>query len=207
VTDVAPDQELLARLRAADPASSLPPAEPGRVTELLEAAMSDTETAVRPHASRATGTHDRSPLTWLVAAAAVVLIAAGGIFAVVQHARQDPASASRATLTRLSVTAGAGRCLAPSADRLRQQQLAVLGTLVSVADGTATFTVDRWYAGPATDRVAVATSRSGPATLTEGVRLQVGDDYFIAASDGVVACGLSGADSRELQTIYGSAFG
>ena len=38
--------------------------------------MSDTSSPAP--GDRDTGTHDRSPLTWLVAAAAVLLIAAGG---------------------------------------------------------------------------------------------------------------------------------
>ena len=44
MTDHGPDDELLARLRAADPAASLPPADPDRVARLLEDTMShDTE--------------------------------------------------------------------------------------------------------------------------------------------------------------------
>ena len=70
------DDSLLARLRAADPAASLPPAGPERVADLLEDVMSETTT--RTTESRDTGTHDRSPLTWLVAAAAVLLILATG---------------------------------------------------------------------------------------------------------------------------------
>ena len=42
------DDELLARLRAADPAASLPPADPSRVARLLEDTMSHDRH--RPHA-------------------------------------------------------------------------------------------------------------------------------------------------------------
>ena len=73
------DDDLDARLRAADPASSLPPADPARVARLLEDTMSNDVLAE----SRESGTHNRSPLTWLVAAAAAVIIAGVGVFAVV----------------------------------------------------------------------------------------------------------------------------
>ena len=63
--------ELRARLRAADPASSLPRPDPDRVARLLEDTMSHPQTPE----SGADGTRQRSPLTWLAAAAAVVIIA------------------------------------------------------------------------------------------------------------------------------------
>ena len=94
MTDHTPDLELLARFRAADPASSLPAADPRRVAELLEAAMSDT--ATRTHESRESGTHDRSPLTWLVAAASVVLIAAAGVVGLAQRGDDSAPAASAA---------------------------------------------------------------------------------------------------------------
>jgi hypothetical protein len=63
MTDHDERDELFARLRDADPAAALPPADPDRVARLLEDAMShDTMTE-----SRETGTRGRSPLTWLAA--------------------------------------------------------------------------------------------------------------------------------------------
>jgi hypothetical protein len=205
--DHAPDQELLDRLRAADPASSLPPADLGRVAELVEAAMSETGTTSRPTESRETGTHGRSPLTWLVAAAAVILIAAAGVFAFVQHGPDGSAPVAQGTVTRLGVTPGAGRCIAPDVRRLQQQSVAFDGTLVSLVDGTATFDVHHWYAGDATDQVEVTAPSAQLHALTDAVRLDVGHDYLIAATDGaVVTCGLSGPASGALQQLYDRAF-
>ena len=65
------DDELLARLRAVDPASSLPAADPDRVARLLEDTM-DNDLLTE---SRETGARNRGPLTWLVAAAAALIIA------------------------------------------------------------------------------------------------------------------------------------
>ena len=54
MTDERDDLELLARLRAGDPAASLPPADPHRVARLLEDIMRETTdtpetTAPRPN--------------------------------------------------------------------------------------------------------------------------------------------------------------
>ena len=76
------DDELRALLRGGDPAGSLSPADPAALASLLEDIMS-ADLDVRPESdegSRATGTHGRNRLTWLVAAAAVAAIAGlGGV--------------------------------------------------------------------------------------------------------------------------------
>ena len=118
--------ELRARLRAADPASSLARPDPDRVARLLEDTMSHPET----QESRDHGTRQRSPLTWLVAAAAFVIIAGVGVFAVMNRDTGTPSagpeqspSTSGDSVTELQAPgAGAttGRCLPPSADVLAE---------------------------------------------------------------------------------------
>ena len=127
--------ELRARLRAADPAASLPPADPDRVARLLEDVMS-TELTTE---NRETGTRDRGPLTWLVAAAAVLIIAGVGLFGVLNH-DDDPAAPPTAVddktvteLTAPSAAAYAAKCMVPSADLLRQQSVAFEGSVTTVA--------------------------------------------------------------------------
>ena len=105
MTDQPRDQhsdELRRRLRAADPASSLPPADPAGVARLLEDVMS-TELTTE---NRATGTRQRGPLTWLVAAAAVLIIAGVGIFAIVGH-DDDPAAPPTAARNQTVTTLNA----------------------------------------------------------------------------------------------------
>src|SRR6478736_8970575 len=80
------DDELQARLLASDPAASLPPAAPHEVARLLEDVMA-TELTTE---SRETGTRNRGPLTWLVAAAAVLVIAGVGIVGVLALTGDDP---------------------------------------------------------------------------------------------------------------------
>src|SRR6476469_385603 len=76
-TDQPGDRDLMARLRAADPASDLSPADPAVVDRLLEDTMSN-DLATPDTGDTRTGR--RNPLTWLVAAAAAVVITGVGLF-------------------------------------------------------------------------------------------------------------------------------
>jgi hypothetical protein len=205
VTEHEPDAELLARLRAADPASSLPSADPDRLAQLLEAAMSDT--ATRATESRATGTRDRSPLTWLVAAAAVVLIAAAGIFGTTQR-DHGSSPVAQGSVTQLGFDPPRGRCQLPNVGVLKQQTVAFQGTLVSVVDGTATFEVTRWYRGGPTDTARISATPPQLATLVQAADLRIGGRYLVAAGGGtVLACGFTRPAGGHLQTLYDQAFG
>ena len=203
------DDELRARLQASDPASSLPPADPERAAELLEDVMS-TELTTE---SRETGTHNRSPLTWLVAAAAVLIIAGVGVFAVVGH-DDDPAApptaADARTVTELSApspSAYAARCMVPNAETLSQQSLAFSGTVTTLADGVVTLTVDHWYAGGPTDLVRVQAPDAQLQELVGAVEFEDGGRYLVSASNGqVTVCGFSAPYSSDLAGLYGQAF-
>jgi hypothetical protein len=213
VTDREPDPELRQRLLAADPASSLSATHPDRVARLLEAAMSDTQrdtqsdTGAQVHESRETGTHDRSPLTWLVAAASVLLIASAGILGLVQRGH-DSSPAAVSSVTRLGYAPYDGRCQLPSVGVLRLQSVAFRGTLRSLTGSTATFDVDHWYAGGPTDTAQVMASAAALSELVSAADLQVGRRYLLAATGGTVTgCGFSGPVSRPRQRLYDGAFG
>ena len=94
------DDDLRALLRGGDPAGSLSPADPAALAILLEDIMS-ADLDVRPDAdegSRATGTHGRNRLTWLVAAAAAAVIAGvGGVAISGLGDDKAPPSAGRQT--------------------------------------------------------------------------------------------------------------
>jgi hypothetical protein len=196
--------DLLGRLRAADPASSLSSADPDRVTHLLEAAMSETTTETRE--SRESGARGRSPLTWLVAAAAVVLIAAGA-FGLAQRGHDTTTPTAGGSVTELGFSAPAGRCMVPNVDVLQRQGVAFRGTVVSLADGTARFDVTRWYAGGPTDVVEVTAPAPDLGALEQAADLQVGGDYLVSATHGTVtACGFSGPAQGHLLDLYGRAF-
>ncbi len=194
------DRDLLSRLQAADPAASLAPADPDRVTHLLEAAMTDTTT----HETRENGTHDRSPLTWLVAAAAVLLIAGAGVFGLVNrdHGR---APAAQDTVTMLGYAPSNARCMVPNVGVLQAQTIAFRGTLTALTDGSATFRVDHWFRGGPTDLARVTAPVLGE--LVDSAQFTVGHQYLVSAQGGqVTACGFSGPASGPLAALYQRAY-
>jgi hypothetical protein len=200
--------ELFARLRDADPAAALPPADPDRVARLLEDAMShDTMTE-----SRETGTRGRSPLTWLVAAAAVALIAAAGGFAVLSRDSdpEPPPTAAEPTVTELTMPeTSSGRCMVPSAEVLKGAAYAFDGTVIAIENDTATLEVDQWYAGDQTDQVDVDQSGSDLSSLILAPVFEEGQRFLVAGTqDGsVIVCGFSAPYSADLADLYAEAFG
>lgn len=209
------DDDLRDRLRAADPAASLRPAEPAGLARLLEDTMShDTETLVPE--TRQTGTRGRSPLTWVVAAAAAVVIAGVGVFALTGNDDESAppvagggAPAPEQTVTRLGAAAGAGeaRCMAPTAEVLATKELAFAGTVDTIEGGTVTLTPTTFYAGDETDLVEVAAPAEEMQALIGAVDFQVGQSYLVSAADGdVTVCGFSGPATPELQRLYDEAF-
>src|SRR5262245_1571635 len=198
------DDDLRARLGAADPASSLSPADPERVTYLLEAAMSETSTQTPE--SPQSRTRGRGPLTWLVAAAAVVLVAVAGVFGLANRS-DDSTPATSSTVTELGYRPPEGRCLIPDVAVLRQQGVAFRGTLVALSDGAARFDVTHWYAGGPTDVAEVTAPAAALSDLQQVADLRVGGDYLISATNGrVTACGFSGPARGHLLDLYGQAF-
>lgn len=202
-------EELRDQLRSADPAASLPPADPSRVARLLEDVMSTELTGE----NRATGTRQRGPLTWLVAAAAVLIIAGIGLFAVLTH-DEDPAAPPTAertlTVTDLnapSTAAYAAKCMVPNAEVVAEQSTAFEGTVTSIADGVVTLTVDRWYAGGTTDLARVQAPPDQMQALVGAVDFERGGRYLVSATDGrVTVCGFSARYSSDLAALYEQAF-
>ena len=202
--------ELRARLRSADPAASLPPADPAGVARLLEDVMS-TELTTE---NRETGTRDRGPLTWLVAAAAVLIIAGAGLFGILNH-DDDPAAPPTAAddrtvteLTAPSAAAYAAKCMVPNADLIGQQTVAFAGTVTVVVDGMVTLAVGHWYTGDPTDLVRVQAPPADLQRLIGAVSFEPGERYLVSATDGrVTVCGMSAPWSADLAALYGQAFG
>lgn len=211
------DDELRARLRAADPASSLPPAAPDGVARLLEETMSNSILAE----SRESGTHSRGPLTWLVAAAAAVVLAGAGLFAVLndgddgQVPSADPPSASAPSAAEPTVTEltapepSQGRCMVPTAEAMADNPVAFDGIVESIEGDLVTLVPTRWYAGDATDLVTVEAPSDALRELLVAVEFQEGERYLVTASAGgeVMVCGFSAAYSQGLAATYAEAFG
>ena len=196
------DTGLFERLRAHDPAASLPPADPAEVARLLEDAMShDLDTPARR----------RTPLTWLVAAAALLVIAGVGVYAVMGGddgpqvpTAQDPA------LTVVELTARppvAGRCAVPTAELLANQETAFDGTVSAVTDGTVTLDVTEWYRGGPADQVTVDAPPADMQALVQAADFKAGQRYLVSANDGfVTVCGFTAPYSDDLAALYAEAF-
>ncbi len=195
------DDELLARLQAADPASRAPVPPNRWIDALTEATMTDHERAT-PQPSR---------WGWLVAVAAGILIAGIGGYAWVS--RDQPAAPVAVapvplTITELEAPAQVyAKCMVPSADTLATAQTAFDGSVVSIEGDQVTLDVDTWYAGEATDRVVVTSPPDDQRMLLAGVDFQPGRRYLVAASDGqVMVCGFSAAYDKSLAGLYAEAF-
>ena len=206
--------ELRDQLRAADPASSLTPADPAWVARLLEDTMADELT----DESRADGTHHRSRLTWLVAAAAMVLMAAGVTFALVQEddagpttAGDQPAPSAAQTVTELTVSGDvtSAKCLVPSSapQVVTAQTLVFDGVVESISGNSVTLAPSRFYTGEETGLVTVQAPTEDMQYLLSAVAFREGERYLVAATDGrVTLCGFSDVYSDELATVYEDAF-
>jgi hypothetical protein len=209
------DDELLARMRAADPAASMPPADPGRTARLLEETMShdvDTDLPDSDLANSDLSGRRRSPLTWLVAAAAVLVIVGVGAFAL--FFQEDSHQAPTATHPQPSVMTlqarppVAAKCAPVSATTLANQDTAFDGTVASIADGVVTLDVGHWYRGGDADQVSVQATPADLQALVQAADFQVGQRYLVSANRGfVTVCGLTASYSDDLAAMYAEAFG
>jgi hypothetical protein len=203
MSDEPEDTELFERLRAHDPAASLPPADPAQVARLLEEAVShDLDSPTRR----------RTPLTWLVAAAALLVLAGVGVFAVAGGddepqvpTAQDPAP----TVVELSARPPvAAKCAVPTAEILSLQETAFDGTVSAIADGTVTLDVTEWYRGGPADQVTVDAPPTDMQALLQAADFKSGQRYLVSANDGfVTVCGFTAPYSDDLAALYVEAFG
>ena len=176
------DDDLRALLRGGDPATSLAPADPAALASLLEDIMS-ADLELRPDADagtdtgdRATGTHGRNRLTWLVAAAAAAVIAGVGGYAVSglggggsqapQAGDHQPSTSPggadveagaplAGVTTELTGTGAPGRCAAPAASFIAAGNQAFEGTVTSIENGTVTIQTTDVFAGEVGETVQV----------------------------------------------------
>jgi hypothetical protein len=202
------DEELRARMHASDPAASLPPAAPHEVARLLEDVMA-TELTTE---SRQTGTRNRGPLTWLVAAAAVLVIAGVGFFGVRALTGDDATPtagdpAPSATQLEVSAPAGSAKCMVPNAETLASVDVAFDGTVTAIDGDRVTLAPSKWYAGGPTDVVEVTAPSDRPTDAGLGFEFSAGERYLVSARAGQVSvCGFSAPYSDDLAAIYAEAF-
>ncbi|MFI5707964.1 hypothetical protein [Kribbella sp. NPDC051620] len=222
------DDELLAKLKAADPARHAPEPNPDR---LLEATMT-TDTETRPDTTSTTRRR------WLPAVAAGVLLVGGGIaWGIAGNSGDDnqpiagaptatvstpgaptatagtPGSTPTATAGTpavLKLTVGAApnaKCRAVEVADLRRMETAFAGTATAIKGEQVTLHVDHWYRGGDATTVQVQSDADAVTTLL-GVDFKVGGTYLITANDAqVTLCGESAPTNPELLALYKTAFG
>ncbi|MEW1827168.1 hypothetical protein [Streptomyces sp. NPDC088196] len=182
------DDELLARLKSADPALT-GVAPPPDIDRLVEDTL-NTDTALQSAttaAGIATASWGRRHLFGLAAAGLLVLGGgvAGGIMA--NSGNDNGHSAATKTVApasalRLTAEGGSGKCMVPGVDTLSKYPTLFEGTATSVKGSTATFHVDRWFKGGDAETVVLTSDTEVSETLT----YVEGGHYIIGAKDGFV---------------------
>jgi len=210
------DDDLLARLRAADPAAAQQPADRDRVARLLEETMDDSTDPSPPQHAR------RSPLPWAAVVAVMAVFAALAFWLLpgdeptptADEPSSGPSSSESApeeTTTLISAgTLGTEteRCVAPSAELLATALTAFDGEVRSIEDGLVTLTVNQWFAGQPTDVVTVQAPSGQLQALIGAVAFEEGGRFLVAArQDGLMVCGFSAPYSEEMAGMYAGAFG
>lgn len=206
------DDELLARMRAIDPArtSDAPSPDPQR---LLEAAVT-ADNPDSPAARGAAGGSRRRILS--IAAGAALLAAAGGLAWGVTSQNTAPSAASSAKaapsdpahspLTLTVPGAPSARCAAITVDVLRDVQIAFEGTATAVKRDRVELRVDHWYRGTGPTAVWL-TNDEELSQLLAGADFAVGHRYLVAANDGrVTLCGSTAEATPELRSLYEQAY-
>ncbi|PSM37616.1 hypothetical protein C6Y14_41390 [Streptomyces dioscori] len=170
------DEELLARLQAADPASAsvAPPPDPHRLMEATMTVDTDMRTVqASPH----------RPRRRLALVAAAVLAVAGGIAWGTMDSSDDTPSA---LVLKAAGESGEAKCAGPTVDSLRdratEQTAAFEGTVASVSGNQVTFKVDHWY----TDGDASTVRVTNIEHWEDGVVFRAGDHGFIVAHNGSI---------------------
>lgn len=208
------DDELLARLRVADPAltSRAPLSD---VNCLVEAAL-NTDTAPQSANNTAGITHHpakaitgrRRRLVFGLAAAAGLLMVGGAVTGGIMANSDNGDKGDKPTAGPLTLTTAAGsgraKCAEPVPDKLRKYPTLFEGTVTSVKGSSVTFRVGYWLKGGGTGTVVLNSAAGQPETLT----FMKGERYIVAADkDGVVPqCGANMA-SEETVSKFRQAYG
>jgi hypothetical protein len=196
-------EELLARLRAADPASRAVAPAPNWIDDLTEATMSTSTD------------ENRTRRTWLIAAAAAVVVAAiglGGIAALGGNDNGDPAAKNPAAVFELTAPGHQdARCMMVTPKTLSRFDSAFEATVTSLDGREATLKIEKWYAGSAAAKQSTqAHLTSATQSMTElvgSVKFKEGGRYLITATGSeMTSCGFSAPWTQGLADQYAAAF-
>jgi hypothetical protein len=198
------DDELRARLQAADPARRDAPAD-SWIDELVVATVNEQENRTE---------EPRGRTRWLVpgvAAAAVAAIAVGG-YAFVAADDGGGGDKGDEQRTELALTLPAPdpmqMCIQFSAETLRPMEKAFAGTAADVTGDQVTLDVDRWYKGGDAEVVELTGSTDAGVLLEGGIQFTEGERYLVTATgNDVNGCGFSGVYTDDMAAAFDEAFG
>lgn len=196
------DRALRDQLRAADPARALPPASPTWLDHRMEQIMTDqspTTTTVTSETPR------RAFRRWMpVAGVAAGLAIAAAIVAPLVLGGPEPTVEALRPPMDGGLTSGS--CLVLEPATVAAQEQAFAATVLQIQGDTVLLEVTERFAGDVADRVEV-TQVDAMTSDFSGVPFEVGQSYLVGAVDGTITgCGVTGADSAELRTVYDAAF-
>lgn len=194
------DDELLARLRAADPALT-PRAPLPDINSLVEAALNtditpqseQTAAPITTLPAKAVAGRGRRRLLTLAAAAGLLMLGGGIVGGIMANGDSGHSSAA-GPLTLTAASPARGKCMEPTPDRLRQYPVLFEGTVSSVKGSSVFFRVDHWLRGGDSDTVRLNSDTDEPESLA----FSVGEHYIVAATkDGTVPqCGANVASDE-----------
>jgi hypothetical protein len=203
------DDELLTRLRAADPAATASAPTPD-VNRLVEATMN---TAQHPRASvTSTPMPARRPVQrrrrfGIAAAAAALLLAGGGAAwkSVADHGGSDIHQAPPSIPLALTLQTGAGaKCMEPTVGLLRESEVAFEGSVTSHKGDRVVFHINHWFRGGDATTAELTNDAEGGS---ESLVFVAGQRYLVTALDGVVpVCGGTNLATPEGQELFHRAF-
>ena len=205
------DEDLRARLRAADPATRAPDAAvasdaaPSWIDELTEATM--TQTRTRP----AEPTEDGGGvMRWIPAAVAAAVIGVTAVAVAANVGEEPPMAAESGPAMTLGLPAddAMASCLRVSKESLEPMEVAFSGTATTVEETEVVLSVDHWYKGDdGSQTVKLETMGPEMVPLLGNVQFEVGQRYLVSAFDGqVTACGYSAQWNPTLADLFVQAF-
>ncbi|WEH12513.1 hypothetical protein [Streptomyces sp. VNUA24] len=196
------DDELLAQLKATDPAVLSKAPRPD-VPRLVEATMNTTT----PTTVTTEKTAPRRLLVPALAFTALLLVGGGIAWGPEQGADGDTQDKPHLAVTlRLQAGGEAVKCAAPTFESLRRNELAFEGTVTTKKGDSVSLEVDHWYRAPA-DRSTTTVRLTQDAANSEAVSFQVGEHYLVTAENGTVPiCGGTTVATDQTRAWFRHAF-
>jgi hypothetical protein len=195
-------RERLARLDPMHPGVPTESATTPSSRELLEEIMSTPTGQVTTEPAP----KKRSPWLMGVAAAAVLVVAVGGVIALTGDTDEDQVATGPPLELNAPADDPMAMCIMFSVEELAKAPLAFEGTVTSVEGETVTLDVDEWFKGGDAEQV-VLHAPAGMEALIGGIPFEEGGQYLITAYDGTVNyCGFSGPSTPEFRAAFEEAF-